>query len=181
MMQTQWPGLGSSLDYSALERSLGDERSVAMGGFRRAQPSDGMTRRWWMPGNGIGAVNGNGDGAGSLSGFFGFENATNGSISGILYRAGGVAPATHRLVNQSQTQNQIPNQPHDPPCAPNAEQRRFEDLDVSSTGNPHLSAVGTREGPDGGTAVDAHWDSMTSENDLVHSTQIDGATAFSRR
>jgi hypothetical protein len=172
MMQTQWPGLASGLDFSALESSLGDEGSVATGGFPRPQPPDGITRPWWTSGNGTGADNGTVNRAGSLSGFFGYGNATNSSIGGILT---GLVSLLQQLIGslvnqgQSQGQNQLPNRP----CASNAGQRRFEDLDVSSTGDPHLAAVGTREGPGGG-AIDAHWDSMTSENDLVHSTQIDG-------
>ena len=57
-------------------------------------------------------------------------------------------------------------------CTQGGSGQRFQDVDVSSTGDPHLAAVGTREGGSG--TVDAHWDSMASQNDLVHSTQIDG-------
>jgi hypothetical protein len=173
MMQTQWPGLGSSLDFSALDSPLGDGSSVAIGsGYPRAQPPDGITRPWWASGNGAGS--GIPNAPGPFGGFFGNGNAANSSIGGILT---GLVSLLQQLigslVNQNQSQNQSANQPQNQRCAANGAQA-FENLDVSSTGDPHLAAVGTREGTGGGSAVDAHWDSMSSQNDLVHSTQIDG-------
>ncbi len=53
-------------------------------------------------------------------------------------------------------------------------QERFSDVDVSSSGDPHIAEVGTREGRDGAQAVNAHWDSMSSHADLVDSDQIAG-------
>jgi hypothetical protein len=174
MMQTQWPGLGTSFDFSSLETSLaGDDGSVGTaGGFARAQTPDGVARPWWGPR----AVAGNDNGGNQLGGLFGPTNTANGSIAGILT---GLVSMLQQLVssflnqNQSQPQNQSPTPWQNQPCAqPGAQQQRFADVDVSSTGDPHLAAVGTREG--GGAPVDDHWDSMTSQNDLVHSTQIDG-------
>jgi len=170
MMQTQWPGLGSSLDFPALDTSLGDEGSVAIGsGFPRAQPPDGIARPWWATGSG--AANGN---AASPGAFFASANGASGSIAALLT---GLMSLMQQLVGSLLSQN--PSQGANPaayppsrPCAGNGAQA-FENLDVSSTGDPHLAAVGTREGP-GASALDAHWDSMSSQNDLVHSTQIDG-------
>jgi hypothetical protein len=174
MMQTQWPGLGSSFDFSALETSLaGDGNIGPTGGFARAQPPDGLTRPWWMSGTaaGDGNVNVNVNG-GALSRLFGGANASNGSIAGILT---GLVGLLQQLVGSFLSQNQTqPQSQQQQRCAAGGQQQRFENVDVSSTGDPHLAAVGTREGPGGGGAVDAHWDSMTSQNDLVHSTQIDG-------
>ena len=173
MMQTQWPGLGNSFDFSALDTSFaGDDGSVrTSGGFPRAQAPDGIARPWWGPR----AVPGDDTGGNSLGGLFG-TNSANGSIAGILT---GLVSLLQQLVgsflnqNQNLPPNQYPAQSQNQQCAQRgAQQQRFADVDVSSTGDPHLAAVGTRDG--GGGAVDAHWDSMASQNDLVHSTQIDG-------
>ncbi len=168
MMQTQWPGLGTGFDFSPFETSLGDEGSIGTtGGLARAQAPDGVARPWWISSPGAG----NGNGANSLGALFGIGNPWNGSIAGILT---GLVSLLQQLVGSflNQGRNQIPAQPQHHNCASNGAQQRFEDIDVSSTGDPHLAAVGTREGPGG--ALDLHWDSMTSQNDLVHSTQIDG-------
>jgi hypothetical protein len=60
------------------------------------------------------------------------------------------------------------------PWASQGQQQSFADVDVSSSGDPHLAEVGTSEGPGGNQAVNEHWDSMTSHGDLVHSDQING-------
>ncbi|HWT07479.1 MAG TPA: hypothetical protein VN224_17060 [Xanthomonadales bacterium] len=173
MMQTQWPGLGTGFDLSALETPFGggDGSVGTAGGFLRAQAPDGVARPWWTSG----PVGGNGNGTNPIGNLFGASNAANGSIAGIIT---GLLSLLQQLVgsflNQSQNQTpaQNPAQPQHQNCAAGGSGQRFENVDVSSTGDPHLAAVGTREG--GGGAVDAHWDSMTSQNDLVHSTQIDG-------
>jgi hypothetical protein len=172
MMQTQWPGLGTGFDISALETPFGrDEGAVGTAGVARAQAPDTVARPWWAYGKS--AVSG--DGANPLGSLFGAANASNGTIAGLLT---GLVSLLQQLVGSflNQSRNQTPNQrctqPQDQNCVQAGSAQRFEDVDVSSTGDPHLAAVGTREG--GGGVVDAHWDSMTSQNDLVHSTQIDG-------
>jgi hypothetical protein len=177
MMQTQWPGLGTSFEFSALDTSLaGDDGSVgAAGGFGRAQATDGVARPWWGPR----VVLGNDNGSNSLGGLFGTTNSSNACIAGILT---GLVSLLQQLVGSFLNQNQNQNQPlnHNQEQSRNhnctqpgaQQQQRFQDVDVSSMGDPHLAAVGTRDG--GGAAVDAHWDRMASQNDLVHSTQIDG-------
>jgi hypothetical protein len=57
---------------------------------------------------------------------------------------------------------------------PGGPEQRFADVDVSSTGDPHIAEVGTRAGRGANTAVDAHWDSMTAHDDLLHTDQIEG-------
>lgn len=173
MMQTQWPGLGSNFDLSALETSLGgaDGSVGANGAFARAQAPDGITRPWWTSGTGTDYGNGNGSGGSLVGGLFGGANASNASIAGILT---GLVSLLQQLVGSFLNQNQAQSSPQRQPCTANGQQQRFENVDVSSTGDPHLAAVGTREGAGGANAVDAHWDSMSSQNDLVHSTQIDG-------
>jgi hypothetical protein len=173
MMQTQWPGLGPSLDFSALDTPLGGDGGYlgTPGALARSQLPDGVTRPWWANGTGTGSGTGNG---GNLFGVpFGGGSASNGSIAGILT---GLVSLLQQLVGSFLNQNatQPAAQQQQQPCAAaGGRQQRFENVDVSSTGDPHLATVGTREGPGGG-AVDAHWDSMSSQNDLVHSTQIDG-------
>ena len=172
MMQTQWPGLGTGFDLSAREAQFGDEGSAgAAGGFFRPQPPDGVARPWWASGASAGSA----QGADGLNGLFGTANAPNGSIGGMIT---GLLSLLQQLVgsflNQSQPQTAAQPQlrPQNENCATGGAAQRFADVDVSSTGDPHLAAVGTRES--GGGAIDAHWDSMASQNDLVHSAQIDG-------
>ncbi len=169
MMQTQWPGLGPSLDFSALDTSLGtgDGDLIAPRGLMRAQPEDGIARSWWAPSMGTTA----GANSGIFGGSFGGVGASSGSIAGILT---GLVSLLQQLVGSFLRQNHVQPQQQQPCTRPGSGQPRFENLDISSTGDPHLAATGTREGGGGERAVDAHWDSMTSENDLVHSTQIDG-------
>lgn len=73
---------------------------------------------------------------------------------------------------------QQPQQPWQPwqgsPGASVGQEQTFSDVGISSSGDPHLTEVGTREGPAGNQPVDAHWDSMTSHPDLLHSDQIAG-------
>ncbi|HEY0384126.1 MAG TPA: hypothetical protein VGC72_18200 [Candidatus Elarobacter sp.] len=171
MMQTQWPGLGHSLDLSALDATLGGDRYIGDTGVPRAQRPDGIGRPWWTFGTGAG----NGNGTDPLGGLFSNSTAANGSIAGILT---GLMTLLQQLVGSFLSHNHgpnlNPNQPQNHPCAADGSQQRYENIDVSSTGDPHLAAVGTRDARAGGGAVDAHWDSMSSQDDLVHSTQIDG-------
>ena len=173
MMQTQWPGLGSGFDLSALETPFGGD-GIAAGigaGSLRAQAPDGVARPWWA----TRTPPGNGNGVDPLGDLFGDSTASNGSIAGIIT---GLLSVLQQLVGSflNQSQNQAPAQNsaqlQNQNCPPAGSGQRFADLDVSSTGDPHLAAVGTREGGTG--AIDSHWDSMTSQNDLVHSAQIDG-------
>lgn len=172
MMQTQWPGLGTGFDLSALDSPSGgnDGSGGRATGIFRPQAPDGVARPWWASG----AITGDGGGTNSFGGMFGTTNASNGSIAGIIT---GLLSLLQQLVgsflNQTQTTPaQTSAQQHNQRCAAAGASQRFENVDVSSTGDPHLAAVGTRK--DGGGAIDAHWDSMTSQNDLVHSSQIDG-------
>ncbi len=170
MMQTQWPGLGPNLDFSGLDTSLAgaDGELGAPGGVVRAQPGDAIARSWWTPTAGTAA----GANSSIFSGLFGGVGASNGSIAGILT---GLVNLLQQLVSSFLSQNHVqPPQQQQRCTGAGSGQPRFENLDVSSTGDPHLAATGTREGPGGERAVDAHWDSMSSQNDLVHSTQIDG-------
>jgi hypothetical protein len=170
MMQTQWPGLGPNLDLSSLDASAGTGRQIWPGdaAFRTtapSQPSDGIARPWWNCGTGT--VNG-GD---PFGGLFSSSAGANGNLFGLV---SGLVNALQQLVGALFNQSTNPNQAAAQGPLPGGPQQRFENVDVSSTGDPHIAEVGTREGPGGNHAVDVRWDSMTSHDDLVHSNQIDG-------
>jgi hypothetical protein len=176
MMQTQWPGLGPTIDLSSLDAAAGDGRRLwpGDGGFTAlpSQAADSVARPWWTCGTGT--VNGGvlggllGAGGGLLGGGFG---ASGGSLFGVV---AGLVNALQQLANMLFSQSTAPNQGGSPSPLPGGPQQRFADVDVSSTGDPHIAEVGTRAGTGADRAVDAHWDSMTSHEDLVHSNQIEG-------
>jgi len=172
MMQTQWPGLGPNLDLSSLDASAGSGRQAwpADGAFRSAlpsQPTDGIARPWWSCGTGS-ANGGSSDPFGAL---FGTSGGANGTLSGLV---SGLVTVLQQLIGALTNQSPNPNQVSAQSPVPGGPQQQFQNVDVSSTGDPHIAEVGTREGPGGGRAVDVHWDSMTAHDDLVHSNQIDG-------
>ena len=180
MFQTQWPGLGSGFDLTSLDGapSAGDPvrgawpGAVPYGGSPPVPNADGVGRPWWC---GTGTLNGAGA---PFGGLFGATNTTGG-IAGLLT---GLVGMLQQLVGAylGQTQGVPPQQQ---PCDPSGNcavgggasgggpQQRFADVDVSSTGDPHLAEVGTRAG---GGAVDQHYDDMGSHRDLVSSTQVAG-------
>jgi hypothetical protein len=167
MMQTQWPGLGPNLDLSSLDAAAGTGRQLwpepASRALAASQPADGIARSWWTCGTG-GA-----NGGDPLGGLFGGGSASfgNGSLIGLLT---GLIGMLRQLVGTlpNQSGGGTSNPPHGGP------QQAFEDVDVSSTGDPHLARTGTAEGPNGTRPVDVRWDSMTAHDDLVHSDQVEG-------
>lgn len=181
MMQTQWPGLGPNLDFTSLDASAGTGRQMwaGDGAFRTtppSQPTDAIARPWWTCGTGT--VNGV-DPFGGLFGGGGSVGGLAGLVSGlvcILQQLVGALLNQSTNSNQSTNPNQIANPGQTPGQTPlpGGPQQRFQNVDVSSTGDPHIAETGTREGPGGNSAVDVRWDSMTAHDDLVHSNQIDG-------
>jgi len=179
-MQTQWPGLGPNMDLSSLDATSGDWRQLWPGnaappGASPSLSSDAIGRSWWScgtananAGNPLGGLFGNGTG-----------NGTNGTLPGLI---SGLVSMLQQLVgslmNQGTTPNaggwQNPNGGGWQSPLPNGPQQQFQNVDVSSTGDPHIAETGTQVGPGGQHAVDVRWDSMTSHADLVHSNQIDG-------
>lgn len=166
MMQTQWPGLAAAYDFSSLETTLGADDGAlrASAAFARPQPPDALVRPWWTCGTRAG------NGGDPLGGFFSGSNGSNGSLGGVLT---GLVGLLQQLVGAllNQPQNQTPSAQGPTAGGP---QQQFKDVDVSSVGDPHLGVVGTREGRAGDQPVDAHWDSMTAHDDLVHSNAIEG-------
>jgi hypothetical protein len=169
MMQTQWPGLGPSLDLSSLDAAAGDGRRMWPGDGAFAalpsQPADSVARPWWT----CGTPNANGAALGGLLG--GAGGGSGGSLFGLV---AGLVNALQQLANMLFTQGAAPNQGQPQSPLPGGRQQRFQDVDVSSTGDPHIAEIGTRAGGRADRAVDARWDSMTSHDDLVHSNQIEG-------
>jgi len=178
-MQTQWPGLGPNFDLSSLDAASGDGRQIWPGnpapGASPSLPSDAIGRSWWS----CGTANAN---AGSpFGGLFGGAtgNGSSGTLAGLI---SGLITTLQQLVgslvNQSGSPStgtsQNPNNGGWQGPLPNGPQQQFQNVDVSSTGDPHIAETGTQTGPGGQHAVDVRWDSMTSHNDLVHSNQIDG-------
>jgi hypothetical protein len=164
-MQTQWPGLGPAFDLTSLDAAAGDGRQLWHGGpygtSLPPQPLDAIARSWWSCGTG----NANGAPFGGSSAASGF-----GALIGIV---SGLVNALQQLANALMSGNApAPGQSSTP--LPGGAQQRFENVDVSSNGDPHIAEVGTTEGRGTNRAIDDHWDSMTSHDDLVHSNQIEG-------
>jgi hypothetical protein len=193
MIPSQWPGLGTTVDFSSLD-SGGSARPTfgpSADPFAPATTPDGVARPWWTCGTSAG--NGATGGAGGTDPFglsAGGTNAIAGMLTGIMNALqqfastltqsgafGTPSPSTLQPGTQ-QPGTQQPCQPWtqggQQPGARGGQQQRFADLDVSSTGDPHIAEVGTSEGPGGNQAVNAHWDSMTGHRDLVNSEQIAG-------
>jgi hypothetical protein len=186
-MQTQWPGLGPTFDLSSLDGASGDGRQLwpnnAAPGASPALPSDAIGPSWWSCGT-ANANAGNPFG-GLLGSTTGAANGSSGTLVGLV---SGLVTMLQQLVGTLLNQGASPNASGLPNAGagqspnsgawqsplPNGPQQQFQNVDVSSTGDPHIAETGTQEGPGGQNAVDVRWDSMTSHGDLVHSNQIDG-------
>ena len=183
MFPSQWPGLGPAVDFSSLDSPGGPRAGIGTGldPYSPSAPPDGVARPWWTCGTGVSNGGGYGTPAnGNASDPFGLSSAGGSSIAGLLT---GIMNALQQFASSlttgggaSGTQTPGSAQPWSgsQPPAGTAPQQRFADVDVSSTGDPHIAEVGTTESPGGNQSVDAHWDSMTSHGDLVHSEQVAG-------
>jgi hypothetical protein len=168
-MQTQWPALGPTIDFSSLDATagLGGANSLRPGaGPFATDQSDTIARPWWTCGTAAATQPGGGFGFGAAFG----GSGTSAILSSLISLLQQLVSA---LINGS-GQAATANQGGAPGPLPGGAQQRFENVDVSSTGDPHIAEVGTRDGPGGAGAVDARWDSMTAHDDLVHSNQIEG-------
>lgn len=154
MMQSQWPETGRIVDPSGLDAWGGPLVGPGANAVAPEAPPDGLSRPWWTTGNGV-----PGGGFGGSGGFGGYD-ASSGSLFAAI---GNIVAQLQGLVagylNGGQTAA--------------AQPQIFTNLAVSSTGDPHLAAVGTRAG--GGDAnVDDRFDSMTGHADLVDSGDVAG-------
>jgi hypothetical protein len=165
MIQPQWPGFARTIDPQPFSSTTtpfagignGEQGLTAFG----TTPSDGLARPWWTCGTGAIGNNSGGNGAGGLLGGLWGGARSDGSLGAMI---GNIIAQLQRLVSGLAGET----------AAQGGVQQQFSNLDVSSTGDPHLAAVGTRTGPGGGTALNEHYDSMTPHDDLVHTTGIDG-------
>lgn len=169
-MQTQWPGVGTGFDFSSLDASAGNGRAVWTGGPYGTglppQPLDSIARNWWN----CGTSSANGTNS------YGGNSLTNGSFSnGLLGIVSGLLAALQQIVGAltNGNANTAGQQQSSYPPPPGGAQQRFANVDVSSTGDPHIAETGTTAGPSA-TSIDDRWDSMSAHNDLVHSNDVEG-------
>lgn len=168
MIQPQWPGLGPAFELSSLDGGSSDLTISQFHGAGTPSPQrpDAVARPWWCGNAGNGASGGD-----PLASFFGSSNAGNAPLLGIM---SGLIGTIQQLLGAFLNQSPGTGQPGTTSPLPGGPQQGFDNVDVSSTGDPHIAETGTRDAAGGGQAVDTRWDSMTSHDDLVHSNQIEG-------
>lgn len=169
MMQSQWSGLTRTFDPTPLAVPKADGfatlpsnriTGLPMGiGPQQTGAGDGITRPWWgqsatdpSPQSSLSA---------NLPG-------ANGAILGLVQSLlGAIQQLLSSLFagNGSSAGSYGTGDDH---------QQRFADVDISSTGDPHIAETGTRRTHDGQSTVDQHYDSMSSHADLVDSHDIAG-------
>jgi hypothetical protein len=171
-MQTQWPALGPTFDFSSLDGTATAGEAgplwagrLALGTAAPLAASDGVGRPWWSCGT-AGA-----NPTDPLAGLFSGSGGSNGTLFGLV---SGLVNVLGQLVGALLNAGTNPNRAGTPYPLPRGQQQQFQSVDVSSTGDPHIAEVGTRAGPGGASPVDVRWDSMTGHDDLVHSNQIEG-------
>lgn len=189
MIQPQWPGLGAPYQ----PPSWGSTAPGAGFGIPPTQPGDGISSGWWDQGSGGAAGSGSSGGSQSLWGMLQsligllgqlVGGITNGSGSGSSAAGSCPQPGTTGCGGGGWgTGNgtglgsgnagwgsggagagwgtQAGWSPYG-----NGGQM-FANATLSSTGDPHLSETGTLAGPGGPQSVNAHFDSMTSHQDLI--------------
>ncbi|HEY4442344.1 MAG TPA: hypothetical protein VGN14_17930 [Candidatus Elarobacter sp.] len=170
MIQPQWPGLGPYL----YPGSLGGTSTGGWGanGVPAATEADGIGPSWWsgQQTNATAGISGAGSSSSGaiwnvLQQIMGLMGQLLGAVLGNLGSTGGLG-GTGTGTGTGTTQ---------PPGALGGSQQRFADVDISSTGDPHLAETGTRETGNGTTqSVDEHFDSMTSHDDLVSARGVAG-------
>jgi hypothetical protein len=157
MIQPQWPGLGPILSSLTLGRSPAGGGGIA--GSLPTAASDGVSPSWWrstgLPTGNPGSTDPSATMWTLLQSIVGLLGQLVGAFTNGLAAASGTTPPG--------------TQP-----GTGGPQQRFADVDISSTGDPHLAETGTRRTADGSQAVDEHFDSMTSHDDLVSSRAIAG-------
>ena len=153
MIQPQWPGLGPIFSSGTFGRApLGGDVQGIAGNVA----SDGVGTSWWnrsttTPGVGSGA-----DGA-SMSSVLQQILGLVGQLVGMFMSSAGTAGSSGAG---------LPAQP-----MPNGPQQRVGDVDLSSTGDPHLAETGTAAN---GAPIDDRFDSMSGHGDLVSARSVAG-------
>jgi hypothetical protein len=182
MIQPQWPGLGPTFPSPTIGGNLLGTGGTGMPNILNA---DGVGSSWWnqTTANPNGVSSTEGGSAGSLGGMLQQLLGLVGQLVGALTGSGsgglgtstgmpgyGAAPGTPGCGNTPWT-TQGPQGGWTQQGGP---QQRFSDVDISSTGDPHIAETGTRETRGGTQSVDQHYDSMTAHGDLVSSSAVAG-------
>lgn len=170
MMQSQWSGpAGRTFDptpftVAGTDDTLGTRTNGAAAlGTRILAPrmgiGDGISRPWWgQPPNDPFSQSGFGS---SLSG-------ANGSILGLIQSLiGTIQQLLSSLLTGNGTSDWTPWSGNEP-------SQRFQNVDIGSTGDPHISETGTLRTRNGQQTVDQHYDSMSSHDDLVETRDVAG-------
>ena len=172
MIQPQWPGLGPTFPTPTIGGNL---LGTGGTGTPNILDADGVGSSWWNTSANPGTTNAsNGGSTGSMTGMLQqllglvgqLLGAVLGGANGGLGTGLGATPGTPPCGTPPPGTMQ--------PGAQGGPQQRFADVNISSTGDPHLAETGTRETANGTQAVDQHYDSMTGHADLVSSRAIAG-------
>ncbi len=128
----------------ARDASLGGDDGIPRAqpaGYRARRQPDGVARPWWTVDGRRGTANRNSTEPVSAA------SSASERLERLdrrdSHRARQPAAAARRLVSNSESD---PNSLAAATVRGTGAQQRFENVDVSSTGDPHLAAVGTREG-----------------------------------
>jgi hypothetical protein len=171
MMQSQWSGLAArTFDPTPLAVPGGEAANlVANGappvatGLMRApvlRTGDGISPSWWQqPPTDPGWQSGFGGAT-----FPGANGAILGFVQGLIGMIQQLLSSLFAGNGSSEGSGGIDND----------RRQRFQEVDVSSTGDPHLALTGTQRTPDGQQTVNQHYDSMSSHDDLVDTRDVAG-------
>jgi len=158
MMQSQWPGAGPIFDPSTAGPWSGPfaRPGSNVATAAPAAQADDLAQPWWSSPAGAPQIGGGGFGG---IGMFGAADASGGSLSGLI---GNIIAQLQNLIGGYLNGSRA-----------GGAQQQFSSLDVSSTGDPHLAATGTRTG-NCAPALNERYDSMTAHTDLVDSADVAG-------
>jgi len=166
MLQSPWSGLQPrTFDPTPVPITAGTGLGTPAGEMLRAAPlqppGDGVAPQWW----GTGASNPGLQGGSSYGG----SSAENGGMFSIVQSLiGMVQQLMSALMNGGGAAfGSNPPSPFGP-------EQGFKDVDISSTGDPHLAETGTALGPNGPTGVSKHYDDMSSQGNLLSTHDVAG-------
>src|SRR5581483_9955762 len=166
--------------------SAGGQAAASGGGA-----GDGVSRPWWASGAGTNGVCPDGYGVSTnpwsaggnasgwqpgSNGYGAFGGSWMSSLTGLL---GGLVGALQQLLGSlTGAAGGTTGAPSSPAWAPpnqHSAQQHVGDMEITSTGDPHITEQGTVLGPNGAaTQVSQKYDSMASQNDLVDSAWVAG-------
>lgn len=150
MNSPQWPGIAGP--FVPQRYGFPDEAPPARSATA-APAADGVATPWWSPiGNALsqGGANNAGTVFGVLQLILAVLQQVVGTFAAGAQSGGTTAPSPFHAAEQA------------------------GDVDISSTGDPHLAQTGTIRTPAGTQNVDQHFDSMASHDDLVETNAVAG-------